>query len=222
MNISVLHEHYNNILSSNRDKILAGGTGDLYLSNAENDNRMALVLLIRISAEISEKIEDRIKSLKEIEPDMYYYPSSDFHIAVMDILKGKENRTVPGNISEYISCISECASHISPFNISLDGLVASDNAIIVQGFYDDELLKFREDLRKSFSDNGLLLEERYKTISSHVTIARLKDHYQNPEKLLSFIDEPCEFGKIKIDKMELSFHNWYDTRKEVLYKIDLQ
>ena len=218
-----LKEHYNNIFFKNKEKITKGGTKDDFLSNVKNDERMSMVLLVRISPNISENIETYINKLKEIEPDsMYFYPQSDFHITIIDILKGEKGRNIPENINEYKNCIFECSKQIKPFEIEFEGLTASDNAILVKGFYDNELQKFREILRENLIKNNLTLEERYKTISSHITIARVKDKINNPEKLISFIENGnYNFGKMKVEYMELSFHNWYDTKKQVIEKIYL-
>lgn len=221
MNRAFLENHYESIIAANREKILAGGKGDQFLENALTDNRRALVVMIRIPSEIAEKINKCIDDLKGIEPNLYYYPAKDFHITVMDILKGEEGREIPSNISEYIRCIKECSEEISPFQIEFDGLAASDNAVMVRGYYEDHLLIFREKLRGMLKLKGLLLEERYKTVSSHVTIARLYNKFQNAEKLLEYIERPRSFGTMTVQNMEISFHNWYDTRTEILSTIEL-
>ena len=221
MERSFLDNHYNSILTANRGKILAGGASDAFLEKALTDNRMSLVVLIRIPLDAAEKINSCINELKGIEPNLYYYPAQDFHITVMDVLKGEEGRSIPPNITEYIHCIEECSEDISPFRIEFDGLTASDNAIMVRGYYDEQLMVFRQKLRDMLKQRGLSLEERYKTISSHVTIARLLSKYQNPEKLLDYIEKPRSFGNMTVSNMEISFHNWYDTRKEVLSTIEL-
>ena len=209
--------HYDkNIYEKNKQKLLKGGTGDKFLINAKNDNRMSLVLLIRIASEISNKIEKCISKLKNIEPDLYYYPKTDFHITVIDILKGEENREIPNNLNEYIECINNCIKEIKPFKIEFNGLTASDNAIMVKGYYEYELQKFRELLRKSLKEKGLSLEERYETISCHITIGRVADNFKNPKDLTKFIEEERKFGVMEVDSLELSFHNWYDTKKKVL------
>ena len=209
--------HYDkNIYEKNKQKLLKGGTGDKFLINVKNDNRMSLVLLIRISSEISNKIEKCISKLKNIEPDLYYYPKTDFHITVIDILKGEENREIPNNLNEYIECINNCIKEIKPFKIEFNGLTASDNAIMVKGYYEYELQKFRELLRKSLKEKGLSLEERYETISCHITIGRVADNFKNPKDLTKFIEEERKFGVMEVDSLELSFHNWYDTKKKVL------
>ena len=222
MDRSFLDNHYDSILTANREKILAGGVGDVLLERVLTDSRMSLVVLIRIPLNVAEKINSCIDDLKGIEPNLYYYPVKDFHITVMDVLKGEEGRRIPQNITEYIRCIEECSKEISPFKIRFDGLTASDNAILVRGYYDDQLMVFRQKLRDMLKQRGLLLEERYKTISSHATIARLHSKYQNPERLLDYIEKPRSFGTMTVSSMEISFHNWYDTRKEVLSAIELE
>ena len=221
MDKAFLDDHYDSILSANRAKILSGGNGDPFLKKALTDNRMSLVVLIRISYDVTEKINSCIRDLKDIEPDLYFYPAEDFHITVMDILKGEEGRVIPPNITEYIRCIEECSKSISPFKIEFNGLTASDNAILVRGYYDDQLMVFRQKLRDLLKQGGLPLEERYKTISSHVTIARLHSKFQNPDKLLDYIDKPRVFGTMAVSDLEISFHNWYDTQKEVLSIVKL-
>lgn len=216
-----LETHYSNILLPNKNAILSGGVIDGNLINAAADNRWSLVLLLRISPDISDRIEETIEELKVIEPNQYYYPKQDFHITVMDILKGELNRSIPENIDSYRKCIEDCVSKISPFSIEFDGLTASNGAVMVKGFYDEELQCFREQLRKSFRESNLELQERYETISSHITIARFMNKLENPKELLSYVEKEHYFGKMKVDSIEFAFHNWYDTRKKVLGEFTL-
>ena len=48
-----LDNHYNNILKNNIDKIMLGGVGDTLLYDAKDDARMSLVVLIRMSSNIT-------------------------------------------------------------------------------------------------------------------------------------------------------------------------
>ena len=182
---------------------------------------MSLVLLIRISPEISDRIEKCITELKNIESNLYYYPKTDFHITVIDILKGEENREIPKNLNEYIECIKICASKIKPFKINFNGLTASNNAIMVKGYYEKELQEFRESLRKILKGRKLQLQERYETISCHITIMRIPEKVANPKDLIKIIEKEYNFGIMEVNSMELSFHNWYDTKKEPLSIIKL-
>ena len=217
-----LDELYNiNIFQKNKEKILSGGRPDKFLNNVTNDNRMSLDLLIRFNPEITEKFEKCISELKNIEPNLYYYPKSDFHVTVIDILKASPNRKTPENLDEYINCIKKCIKQIKPFKIEFKGLTMSDNAIMIKGYYEYELEKFREILRKTLRESGLIFEERYETISCHITISRVPDKINNPDDLIKFIEKEKMFGVIEVDSFELSLHNWYDTKKEVLSIIKL-
>ncbi len=93
---------------------------------------------------------------------------------------------------------------------------------MVKGYYEYELQKFREIFRKSLKEKGLKLEERYETISFHITIARILEKVKNPKNLIRFIEEERKFGIIEVDSLELSFHNWYDTKKKVLANLKLK
>ena len=175
-----LKKHYQNIFDQNKEILLQGGKGDEYLLEQDKDTRMALTLIIRVK-ECTEQIEAYLGKLKEIEPDLYYYPKSDLHITVLDILRGIPNRQLPDNLKDYVACIEECAKKVQPFDIMLQGTTLSDNAVLINGYYEEGLEKMRQILRKNLRENSLELEERYETFSSHVSVARIKSNLKKPD-----------------------------------------
>ena len=213
-----LDEFYNGLFEKNKLTLLSGGVGDKYLTSPNSDNRMSLALLIRVNPSVSSEINDCIKELKSIEPDIYYYPVQDFHLTVMDILRGTPNRAMPDNLNDYIQCVEECRQKIKPFCIEFAGLTASDNAVMVKGYYERELEQFRQLLRQSLKNAGLALEERYKTFSAHITIARIPVKLSNPIKFVDYISSNEKlFGINNVTNFELVFHNWYDSKKIICY-----
>ncbi len=218
---SFLSEHYASILKKNYETLLLGGNGRLDYTDFVENNVRSLVVLIRIAPDVGQRIAVCIDRLKTIEPDMYFYPQKDFHITVLDVLKGEAGRQIPENISEYIEAVKACANSIKPFEIEFDGLTASDNAVMVRGFYESALQSLREKLRQEIRSRGLTLDERYETFSSHVTIARLCDKYSEPQKILSFVNTPISFGKMSVSSLEICFHSWCDSKKKVLCEIPL-
>lgn len=217
-----LDNHYNNILKSNTGKILLGGDGDTLLNDAKKDARMSLVVLIRPSSTIRNNIVRHLEELNFSEPDLYYYPPEDFHITVMDILKGELGRSIPENIDEYIHTIAKCAEQIPEFEILFEGMTASDNVAMVKGYYEEPLEVFRKMLRENLKQQGLSLEERYETFSSHISVARIPDKLKKPKEYIDFIGENCTFGIMKVNSIEVCFHNWYDSQKTVLKEIQLK
>lgn len=215
-----LKKHYQNIFDQNKEILLQGGKGDEYLLEPDKDTRMALTLIIRVK-ECTEQIEAYMGKLKEIEPDLYYYPKSDLHITVLDILRGIPNRQLPDNLKDYVACIEECAKKVHPFDIMLQGTTLSDNAVLINGYYEEGLEKMRQILRKNLRENSLELEERYETFSSHVSVARIKSNLKKPDAFVEKALTDEKFGKIHVNEVEIVFHNWYDSKKQVLTQIKL-
>lgn len=202
--------------------LLNGGHGDSFLLSPKTDARMAVAFLIRAKGEVSEKIADYLQEMKKTEPEQYYYLPQDFHITVLDILRGKPYRTLPENIEDYITCIQKCADKVKPFCIDLEGVTASDNAVLICGYYEYGLEEIRQSARKVLSERNLTLEERYQTISAHITVARIPQRLNHQQQFLHQIKKEIRFGKMEVDSLELTFHNWYDSKKTKLSDIHLQ
>ena len=92
---------------------------------------------------------------------------------------------------------------------------------MVRGYYEPQLQTLRENMRQELRVRGLTLDERYETFSSHVTIARLCDKYSEPARILSFVNTPVSFGKMRVKALEISFHSWCDSKKKVLCELPL-
>lgn len=213
--------NYKEILERSRAKLLQGGTADPYLLEPDMDTRMSVSLIIRPPELISSNIISLTDKLRSEEPDMYYYPQSDMHITVMDILSGAPGRQVPDNISDYALCISECTLNVRPFQIDFVGLTASDGALLVCGYYERGLETLRELLRSSLAAKNLALEERYKTSSAHITVARFIKKIGSPERFLRFCNYGPQFGTMRVSSVELVYHNWYDSKKTTLARFGL-
>lgn len=219
--IQRLNELYQGLFERNRETILRGGTGDDYLAFPGTDTRMSLSLLIRIAPSVSGRIAEYLEELKAAEPDLYYYPAEDFHITVMDILRGIPNRPIPENIADYAACAKQCAKEIEPFRIRFDGLTMNDNVVMVKGYYEEALETFRRRFRQALRENGLSLEERYETYSAHISVVRIPVRLTHPEQFVERIIEQRDFGEMDVSSFELTFHNWYDSKKTCLSKIEL-
>ena len=140
---------------------------------------------------------------------------------MLDILRGIPNRQLPDNLDDYVACIEACAKKVQPFDIMLQGTTLSDNAVLINGYYEEELEKMRQLLRKNLWESHLELEERYETFSSHVSVARIKSCLSNPNEFVESTITDVIFGKIHVDEMEMVFHDWYDSKKQVVAQIKL-
>lgn len=222
---SLTDKLYNQIAANGKKTFLRGGNIDLWLNKPDIDSRMSVALLFRPDKYIKSNILNLIKEMRNIDSQLYYYSDTDIHVTVLDILRGKENRKKPDKdiISAYLKCIQTVFEQTGPFNISFEGLTYSDSAIMIKGYYTNELECLRQQLRQSIPEIGLDLEERYETKSCHITLARFPKKIHNPLYMLNFIEQNSHFpiGTFTVNKLELVFHNWYDSKKELLGGITL-
>lgn len=92
---------------------------------------------------------------------------------------------------------------------------------MVKGYYTQELTKIRDALRTALPNAQLAFEERYRTSSCHITVARLSRVLNEPSVFLNFIEknQRTDFGSFTVQNLELIYHNWYDSNKEILARI---
>lgn len=199
---------------------------DLCLNNPETDTRMAVALVIRPPESVQQNIRQVLNAIAANFPELYCYPADDLHITVLDILRGRPGleKPSPALLSQYKTCLARTLEQVPPFSICFKGLTASDGAILVKGYDDGGLETLRAALRPALKAAGLPLEERYETTSCHITVARFPQKIHDPTGLLNRINQLSEFylRVFKVTEAELTYHNWYDSKKECLAAFSLQ
>lgn len=215
--VNALYEH---IEQEAEPILMKGGKIDPFLTTDSHDTRMAVALLVRFPDEICKRIETIENCWRTEFPEQYYYPRTDYHLTVLDILRGEPGRECPPEnvIVHYGACIQQAMEQIGGFEVQFNGLSCSSEAVLVKGAYTEGLEQLRQMLRQSFRDEGLKLEERYETYACHSSIIRLKERISNPTRFLKLVSEyhDYDFGTFRINDVELSFHNWYDSVKKPL------
>lgn len=216
---------YDSIRTKSIDAFLSGGIPDDFLNHPEVDTRMAVALVIRPPKAVRQHIRNALDKLANDFPELYCYPAGDLHITVLDILRGRPGleKPSPALLTQYKNCMEGAVSQLEPFFVQLNGLVFSDGAIMVKGFDDGGLEALRAALRPALQAAGLPLEERYETTSCHITAVRFPEKLRDPIGLLARLEQYAEadFGSFEITRAELTYHNWYDSKKECLFPISL-
>ncbi|MBE6829826.1 MAG: 2'-5' RNA ligase family protein [Ruminococcaceae bacterium] len=198
---------------------------DPWLKHPEDDTRRGIALLIRIPDEAKEQILRMENALRKAEPDQYYYPASDFHITVLDILAAKPGFPCTHALAEsYGGVLAEVLSCFQPFSVSLRGIIPSESALLVKGYSEETLAQIRRALRNGLHSHHLALDERYQTVSSHITFVRFMEQLQNRRELLRILEKNAGrgFGRFEVKSLQLVYHDWYDSRKTVLAEYSLQ
>ena len=191
---------------------------DDYLNHME-DRRMGLALLIRPSEQIQRKIAEIVRVIQKIEPDQYFYKNYQHHITLLDFTTARQDfKYSKEQIKIYTAITEDVLKNIKKFKIHCKGLIASNDAILVKGFYENIMNQIRKELRNKMKENNLKNDERYKTMSSHITIARFKEPLKNRDKLLETLKmyEQYDFGEFYVSNIEFVYHNWYDSKRELI------
>jgi 2'-5' RNA ligase len=198
---------------------------DYYLRRMEQDSRRGLALLVNLSGHISNNFGFLVKEMKAIEPKQYYYPETDLHMTVLDLISASANCHIDEDLkNKAMQIINFAILDSKPFEIEFRGIVLSNGAILIKGYYSEGLSELRDNIRRLAPQYDFELKERYQSISAHVTIGRFASKLENPEifirKIEAYRDYPI--GVIQVNQLELVIHDWYNSRKNVLQKFFLK
>lgn len=185
------------------------------------DKRYGITLLARPEQRVKDNIQSFLSKFKPIEPEQYYYPSSDIHITVMSIISCHTGFNLDQiNIEDYVHLIKNSLIGCKKFQVVFKGLTASPSCIIIQGFPEDDTLHhIRENLRVNIRNTDLQhsMDTRYTIQTAHSTVIRFRKPLQQAEGFLSALKSyrHHEFGVFEIDRLELVFNDWYQ-KKEIV------
>lgn len=194
---------------------------DPFLNNLEQDRRFGLTLLIKIPEKVTGSFRRIEEEIQKVEPEQYFYPEPDLHVTVVDLVSASAGfkRDEP-LIGKSVQLIENAVKRVPPFTIRFQGIIISNAAILVKGYYRDGLQDLRNIMRKTAHEEGINLQERYQSISSHSTIVRYMSALQNRKKFLTVVQNyhELEMGTVLVNELELVIHDWYNRRKEVIKK----
>nr|WP_315165501.1 mutarotase [uncultured Flavobacterium sp.] len=216
-----LKQHYTALYNESIEKIV---TNTYQIDNqidSLSDHRFGITLLIRPDSQTKKNIQGFLDELKQIDPDQYYYPSSDIHITVLSIIScydGFDLATI--SIPDYIAIIEKSLVGIQDTAINFQGITASPSAIMLQGFTNSNSLDdLRNNLRTNFTNSGLQesIDKRYSINTAHSTVARFRKEISHTEKLIAVLEKyrNFDFGKFKVEKYHLVYNDWYQRKQFV-------
>jgi 2'-5' RNA ligase len=216
-----LKQHYTALYNESIEKIVT----DMYQIDNQidslSDHRFGITLLIRPDSQTKKNIQGFLDELKQIDPDQYYYPSSDIHITVLSIIScydGFDLATI--SIPDYVAIIEKSLVGIQDTAINFQGITASPSAIMLQGFTNSESLDdLRNNLRTNFTNSGLQesIDKRYSINTAHATVARFRKEISHKEKLIAILEKyrNFDFGKFKVEKYHLVYNDWCQRKQFV-------
>jgi len=209
-----LKKEYNRIFNSSKKDLINNNIDiDKNLLDISQDKRLSLTVIIPINV----LFKNVIDQLNKLEPEQYFYPSTDTHITVIDFICDSDNSFLDKEKIEQCKMIlNNSIKNFSGFYINFKGLTASQNAVMVQGFFDTGLQDLRNIIRKECVRHGFELKERHQQTWAHSAIMRFKKKLKNPELFVNEIEtlRNTDFGSVKVNKILFVLHDWYNIKEK--------
>jgi 2'-5' RNA ligase len=193
------------------------------------DQRRGLTVIARPDETTKSSSEQFLNQLRHFDPQQYYYHPSEFHVTVLSLFTAKLDPAPQfAQSDQYFAAVQAALANVPAFTIEFRGLTMTEEAVMIQGFPETDVLdKTRENLRKELKNSGLIegLDTRYKLQTAHMTVVRFKNSLANPQAYVDLLEQNRShvFGRALISELHLVRNDWYMSRSvaEVLQRFPL-
>ena len=210
--------HYDAMWRDAAPVVRAGGAEiDPTLECPTADPRRGFTLLARPAASVSAALVSLSEKLRALEPAQYYQPASGLHHTILSLFTATvDYAPYLAHVDAYSAAVTEAATGIGPFEIEVWGVTLVRGAVLAQGFAKGEALgELRDRLRAALAARGLGegLDQRYRLVTAHMTIARFAAPINDASRFVDMIEaeRATDFGTSLIDRLDLVFGDWYHT-----------
>ena len=187
---------------------------DRFLERPAADPRRGATLVARPAAEVRDRVETFLRKAAAICPNQYFYRPAELHVTVMAVIPGSE--IWRQEIHRLPACKKALAGVLSKgraFSLKFCGVTASPEAVLIQGFpQDDVLAQLRDELRNALREQGVgeNLDRRYKIAAAHLTVMRFSNPRADWKQLLDFLQahRETDFGETRIQSLQLIWGDW--------------
>lgn len=179
------------------------------------DARRGVTLIARPTPEIQERVAAFLQAAQAVAPGQHVYSREELHVTLLAVIPGSEQwQQSEPQLPQYQTVLAEVLSRHKPFTLSFRGVTASPQAVLIQGFpEDDSLARLRDDLRAAFAKAGLgqNLDRRYKIGAAHLTALRFARPLPDWNPLLRVLEAHRQtvFGEMEVRAAQLIWSNWY-------------
>jgi 2'-5' RNA ligase len=188
---------------------------DPYLNDRRNDRRLGFTVIGRPDRAACEQFAAFLDQVRQVAPRQYYYQASDFHLTVLSLFTATTAFEPHwNNLAAYRAAVAHALMGARPFTIGYQGITASKNAIIIQGFPQDRQLdQLRDSLRQSLRAAGVGegLDRRYIIGTAHSTVLRFASQPEDLSGLLVVLrkNRLTDFGQTTFRELQLVKNDWY-------------
>jgi 2'-5' RNA ligase len=194
---------------------------DAHLSKKAHDLRRGVTIVARPSSAVCGKVNEFLSRLSAMCPEQYYYSPEELHVTVLSVISTTAAwRNEIRSLATYRSIVRNVLRRHRSFMLRFDGITASPNAVMIQGFQiDDGLQQIREDLRAAFATRGFgdVIERRYESRTAHLTALRFSRPVADLKNLVPLLEQArqFEFGETKVTDLQLIWGDWYASKETV-------
>jgi 2'-5' RNA ligase len=200
----------------------AGGLRlDLNLRKRTGDPRRGATLAARPDAGVRNRVEAFLREAAAICPGQHFYRPDELHLTVLAVIPGSESwRKEVHSLPACLKVLDEALKNRPAFPVKFHGVTVSPEAVLVQGFpQDDMLARLRDDLRHALRNAGVgdYLDRRYKIAAAHLTVMRFSQPQADWKRLLDFLQahRETDFGDTRFRSLLLIWSDWCASAKTV-------
>jgi 2'-5' RNA ligase len=206
---------YDQLWSKTSAALESGGLQvDPLLRRKAGDPRRGATLVARPNANVRKRVETFLRDVAAICPGQHFYQPAELHVTVLSVIPGSESWR--GEIHRLPACrmvLDEVLKNCRAFSLNFRGVTASPEAVLVQGFpQDDTLARLRDELRSALRDRGVgeNLDRRYKITAAHLTVMRFSNPKADWKRLLDFLQahRETDFGETRFQSLQLIWNDW--------------
>jgi len=192
---------------------------DPKLQKATRDPRRGATLVARPDAEVRNRVESLLREAAAICPGQHVYQPAELHLTVLAVIPGSESWHK--KIQRLPACrkvLDEVSKNRRAFSVKFRGVTVSPEAVLIQGFpQDDRLAQLRDDLRTALRNRGAGedLDRRYKIAAAHLTVMRFSHPQGDWKRLLDFLraHRETDFSQTRFRSLQLIWSDWCASAK---------
>jgi 2'-5' RNA ligase len=194
------------------DPLLRGKTGD---------PRRGVTLVARPDAVVRNRVETFLRAAAAICPGQYFYQPAELHVTVLGVIPGSESwRKEIHRLPVCRTVLGEALKNCRAFSVKFRGVTISPEAVLIQGFpQDDALARLRDGLRSALRERGVSenLDRRYIITAAHLTAMRFSNQKADWKRLLDFLQahRETDFGETRFQSLQLIWSDWCASAKTV-------
>jgi 2'-5' RNA ligase len=194
---------------------------DPHLRDRASDRRLGLTVIGRPSAGACHRFASFLKKVKQIAPGQHFYRDDEFHLTILSLFTATDAfEPYWDNRAAYQQAVDQALLSGQPFTVHYQGVNASRNAVMIQGFSQGRQLDLlRDGLRQTLNEAGFGggLDQRYAIETAHSTVMRFKAQPTNLPGLLTLLSDnrATAFGSTTFDELLLVKNVWYMSHDKV-------